>query len=251
MTEDGFQKHGLTHLSASSINLYANAPDVWVVSYLFGRKTPMGPAPWRGICVEDAVVQILMGDSEAAAIDKALAKFDQRFVIGDEKTTAERRRIEPMTQMAVAELAHLGQPEFAEDDEQEKISITAKGDGWSIPVIGFLDLVYPQHGLVIDLKTTGRIPSKMSAEHQLQRAIYQKAKGNMAVKFLYVSEKKTNMLEDGDADELLGQAKVQIARMEAFLRHCDKETALAIVPVQPSSFYWQGAEDLRKEFYGI
>jgi hypothetical protein len=156
-----------------------------------------------------------------------------------------------MAQMAVAELAHLGKPEFAEDDEQEKISITARGEGWQIPVIGFLDLVYPQHGLVIDLKTTGRIPSKMSAEHQLQRAIYQKAKGNMAVKFLYVSDKKTNMLEDGDADELLAQAKVQIGRMEAFLRHCDKETALAIVPVQPSSFYWQGAEDLRKEFYGI
>lgn len=253
MTEisNGFDRHNIDHLSASSINLYSNAPDVWVVSYLFGKRTPMGPAPWRGICVEDAVVQILMGDSEAAAIDKALAKFDQRFVIGGEKTTAERRRIEPMTQMAVAELAHLGQPEFAEDDEQMKISITAKGDGWSIPVIGFLDLVYPQHGLVIDLKTTGRIPNKMSAEHQLQRAIYAKAKGNMAIKFLYVSEKKTNMLEDGDADELLGLAKVQIARMEAFLRHCDKETALAIVPVQPSSFYWQGAEDLRKEFYGI
>lgn len=253
MTEisNGFKRHNIDHLSASSINLYSNAPDVWVASYLFKKRTPMGPAPWRGICVEDAVVQILMGDSEAAAIDKALAKFDQRFVIGDEKTTAERRRIEPMTQMAVAELAHLGQPEFADDDEQQKISITAKGDGWSIPVIGFLDLVYPQHGLVIDLKTTGRIPSKMSPEHQLQRAIYQKAKGNMAVKFLYVSEKKVNMLEDGDADELLGMAKVQIARIEAFLRHCDKETALAIVPVQPSSFYWKGAEDLRKEFYGI
>jgi len=250
---NGFEKHNIEHLSASSINLYSNAPDVWVASYLYRKRTPMGPAPWRGICVEDAVVQILMGDSEAAAIDKALAKFDQRFMIGDEKTTAERRRIEPMAQMAVAELAHFGKPEFPEDEEhpQEKISITAKGDGWEIPVIGFLDLVYPQHGVVIDLKTTGRIPNKMSAEHQLQRAIYQKAKGNMAVKFLYVSDKKANMLEDGDPDELLAQAKVQIGRMEAFLRHCDKETALAIVPVQPSSFYWQGAEDLRKEFYGI
>jgi hypothetical protein len=158
-----------------------------------------------------------------------------------------------MTQLAIEDLMEFGKPEFPEDEEhpQEKISITAKGEGWSIPVIGYLDLVFPQHGVVIDLKTTGRIPSKMSAEHQLQRAIYQKAKGNMAVKFLYVSDKKTNMLEDGDADELLALAKVQIGRMEAFLRHCDKETALAIVPVQPSSFYWQGAEDLRKEFYGI
>jgi hypothetical protein len=251
---NGFEKHGLTHLSASSINLYASAPDVWVVSYLFGRKTPMGPAAWRGICTEDAVVQILMGDSETAAIDQALEKFDKRFPIGDEKTSAERRRIQPMTQLAIEELVEFGKPEFPEDEEhpQEKISITAKGEeGWSIPVIGYLDLVYPQHGVVIDLKTTGRIPSTMSAEHQLQRAIYAKAKGNMSVRFLYVSEKKTSMLEDGDPTELLAQAKVQISRMEAFLRHCDKETARAIVPVQPSSFYWQGAEDLRKEFYGI
>jgi hypothetical protein len=250
---NGFEAHNIDHLSASSINLWANAPDVWVMQYLHGMRTPMGAAAWRGICTEDAVVQILMGDSETASIDQALAKFDKRFPIGDEKTSAERRRIQPMTQLAIEELMEFGKPEFPEDEEhpQEKISITAKGEGWSIPVIGYLDLVFPQHGVVIDLKTTGRIPSSMSAEHQLQRAIYQKAKGNMAVRFLYVSEKKTAMLEDGDPTELLAQAKVQIGRIEAFLRHCDKETAKAIVPVQPSSFYWSGNETLRKEFYGI
>jgi hypothetical protein len=251
---DGFTKHNIDHLSASSINLWANAPDVWVMQYLHGLRTPMQAAAWRGICTEDAVVQILMGESETAAIDQALAKFDKRFPIGDEKTTAERRRITPMTQLAIEELMEFGKPEFPEDEEhpQEKISITAKGDGWSIPVIGYLDLVFPQHGVVIDLKTTGRLPtSGMSAEHQLQRAIYAKAKGNMAVRFLYVSEKKTLMREDGDPTELLAQAKVQIGRIEAFLRHCDKDTAKAIVPVQPSSFYWSGNEDLRKQFYGI
>ena len=252
---NGFERHNIDHLSASSINLWANAPDVWVMQYLHGLRTPMGAAAWRGICTEDAVVQILMGDHEAASIDQALAKFDKRFPIGDEKTSAERARIKPMVQLAIEELIEFGKPEFPEvedgENNQEKISITAKGDGWSIPVIGYLDLVFPQHGVVIDLKTTGRIPSTMSAEHQLQRAIYSKAKGNMAVKFLYVSEKKTSMLEDGDPTELLAQAKVQISRIEAFLRHCDKDTAKAIVPVQPSSFYWSGNEDLRKQFYGI
>ena len=250
---DGFAKHNIDHLSASSINVWANAPDVWVMQDLHGKRTAMGAAAWRGICTEDAVVQILMGENETAAIDQALAKFDQRFPIGDEKTSAERRRITPMTQLAIEELMEFGKPEFPEDAEhpQEKISITAKGDGWSVPVIGFLDLVFPQHGVVIDLKTTGRIPSTMSPEHQLQRAIYSKAKGNMAVRFLYVSEKKTAMLEDGDPTEILAKVKVQIGRMEGFLRHCDKDTAKEIVPVNAASFYWQGAEDLRKEFYGI
>lgn len=110
--------------------------------------------------------------------------------------------------------------------------------------------MFPQHGTVIDLKTTGRIPSKMSAEHQIQRAIYSAAKGNMAVKFLYVSPKKASMLEDGDVAETLAKVKQQITRLEAFLRHCDKEVARAIVPHNETSFYWRGAEELREEFYG-
>ena len=248
---NGFEKHGIDHLSASNINLWANAPDVWVMQYLYGKRTAMGPAPWRGICVEDAVVEILLGGKETEALDRAMEKFNSRFMIADEAIAREADRIAPMVRIAVAELQQYGKPEFPEDERQEKISITAKGDGWSIPVIGFLDLVYPNHGLVIDLKTTGRIPSAMSAEHQLQRAIYAKAKGNMAVKFLYVSEKKASLLEDGDPAELLAQAKVQINRMEAFLRTLDKEQARAIVPLAPSSFYWKGSEELRKEFYGL
>ena len=247
----GFEKHGIDHLSASSINLWTNSPDVWVMQYLFGKRTPMGPAPWRGICVEDAVVHTLMGGSEAEAIQMAHDKFDKRFLIGDEATSKERAMIEPMVQQSVEELMEFGKPEFADqENKQEKISITAKGDGWSIPVIGFLDLHFPERGLIVDLKTTNRIPSKMSDAHILQRCIYQKAMGNAAVKFLYVSSKKASWLEDGDVNVVLAEAKNQISRMEAFLRHCDKEVAKAIIPTNKASFFWRGAEDLWEQFYG-
>ena len=252
---DGFTKHNIDHLSASSINLWANAPDVWVMQYLHGKRTPMGPAAWRGICTEDAVAATLLGTPITQAIDQAVEKFDGKYRIGDEATTRERDRIKPMTELAVAELEKYGKPHFPEveegDHHQNKVEIVARGDNWTIPVIGYLDLVYPDHGLVIDLKTTGRIPTQMSPEHQLQRAIYAKANGNMAVKFLYVSEKKISLLEDGDPTELLAKAKAQIFRMEAFLARLDKDEAKAIVPVNPSSFYWSGNEELRKEFYGI
>jgi hypothetical protein len=105
--------------------------------------------------------------------------------------------------------------------------------------------------MVIDLKTTNRITQVMSAEHQLQRAIYQKAMGNYGVKFLYVSKAKSLMLEDGDVNEILANAKHKIARLEKFLSVVDKEMARAIVPVQPNSFYWNGSEDLRMEMYGL
>ena len=247
---NGFTKHSIKHLSASSINLWTNAPDVWVAQYLFGRRGPMSAAAMRGICTEDAVVAVLQGKNADGALDAALEKFDQTFPIGDEKTTKERAMIQPCMELAVQELEQYGEPEFPEEG-QEKISITAKTDDYEIPVIGYLDLCFPKHGVVIDLKTTGRCPSVMSAEHQLQRAIYQKAKGNQIVKFLYVTPKKTNLLEDGDPSEILRRTKTQITRMERFLRSGTRHDIAGVIPVNPSTFYWNGAEEIRQELYGF
>jgi hypothetical protein len=247
---NGFDKHGIKHLSPSSINLWTNAPDVWVAQYLFGKRGPMSAAAMRGICTEDAVVAVLQGKNADGALDAALEKFDQTFPIGDEKTTKERAMIQPCMELAVQELEQYGEPEFPEDG-QEKISITAKTDDYEIPVIGYLDLVFPKHGVVIDLKTTGRCPSVMSAEHQLQRAIYQKAKGNQIVKFLYVTPKKTNLLEDGDSSEILRRTKIQITRMERFLRSGNARDVASVIPVNPNTFYWNGAEEIREELYGF
>lgn len=249
---NGFERHQIDHLSASSINLWTNAPDVWVARYLLKRKMPFGPAPERGKQVENAVVWTLTGAMpEDKAIERAIENFDRTFMFGDGDTTRERALIEPMAQLAIEELREFGRPEFAEGTDQDKISITARGDGWAIPVWGFLDLVYPAHGLVIDLKTVARMPSKMSQDHIRQRAIYAKAKGNMAVKFLYVSSKKSAWLEDGNVTETLSEIKAQITRMERFLRFCSNaEEAASIVPTNRHSFYWNGAQDIWEEVYG-
>jgi len=248
---NGFEKHGIKHLSASSINLWTNAPDVWVAQYLFNKRSPLSAAAMRGICTEDAVVAVLTGDSEVAeAVKAAHDKFDKTFMVGNEKTTKERNMIEPCMALAIDQLKEYGKPEFPEEGQQ-KVSITAKTDDYEIPVIGYLDFVYPEHGVIVDLKTTGRMPSTMSPEHQLQRAIYQKAKGNQAVKFLYVTPKKTSMLEDGDPTELLNYAKKQISRLEKFLRAGTKNDIKEVIPVNPNTFYWNGFEDVRDELYGI
>ena len=251
---NGFEKHNIKHLSASSLNLWANAPDIWVAQYLFGERTGMGAAAWRGIMVEDAVVEVLTKKATVdAAVARAVNKFNDRFAmqaIADEKIAKERDAIDPMVRVALAEIEPLGAPEFPHDGKQEKIVLNCKFDDWSIPIIGFLDLVFPESGLIIDLKTTNRIPSQMSAEHQLQRAIYAKAKGNFAVKFCYVSAKKSSILEDGDVNEILRKIKVAIRRLEAFLAHCDKETARAIVPLT-NNFYSVGADEIKERLFGL
>lgn len=251
---NGFEKHNIDHLSASSLNLWRNAPDVWVTRYLLDKRTPFGPAPERGKAVENAVVSVLRGDSMEAAVKRAVEGFNNVFTFDaiDKLDAIEKERglIAPMTEVAVAELAEYGEPDF-DSDAQHKISVTAKGDGWEIPVIGFLDLLYPAHGLVVDLKTTQRVPSVMSLEHQVQRAIYAKAKANHAVKFLYVSDKRAAWLEDGDPSDVLARLKLEITRLERFLRLHSAEDAVATVPVNAGSFYWRGAEALRSEIYGL
>jgi hypothetical protein len=246
---DGFTKHGIDHLSASSINLWTNAPDVWVAKYLHKHSQPFGAAAKRGQAVETAVYLTLMGEDMDTAIAKGIEQFDHQFMFADEKTSKERDVIDPMTRVAVEALKEYGQPQ-AGGDFQHKVSITADFGDWSIPVIGFLDFTYPDLGLIIDLKTTNRMPSTMSADHQRQAAIYTAAMGNQSVKFLYCSPKKTNLLACDDVAGVLADTKRTIRRMERFLSLHSAADALEVIPTNRHSFYWQNDQDGWEKLYG-
>ena len=250
---NGFEKHGIKHLSNSSISLWESNPAQWVMSYLLKEKRPSSAAMWRGIAVEDGVVVCLDGGTLTDAVAAALARFDKEITFADEKSEKERAGIAPMIELAVAELEQYGKPQFSIDGSQQRVSITCAGDGWKIPIIGFLDLVYPDHGLVVDLKTTMRMPSTMMQSHKRQRCIYQRCLGgNQQVKFLYVTPKKSGWLEDGDVDAELATVKAHCNRLERFLRVSDDPKYLAsIVPVDPTHFYWSDCIDQRKIIFGI
>ena len=47
------------HLSASTLNLWIAAPDVFVAEKLLGHRSGLGPAPARGIAIEDGVVDVV------------------------------------------------------------------------------------------------------------------------------------------------------------------------------------------------
>jgi len=248
----GFADHNIDHGSISNLNKWIEAPDAWVSHYLFGNRGAPSPAMWRGIFTEEAVADTITGKMEIDdAIEKACFAFDTKHDFDDGSADKERANIDPMTRLAVEALAPFGKPDFPAEGGQHKVSMTATGDGWSLPFIGFTDFTFPDHGLIVDLKTTGRMPSIMSKGHQRQRAFYAKASGNAAVKFLYVTPKKVSMLEDGDPDELMAEIKLHLTRQEAFLRLGDKELLRSIVPVNPDSFYWRGDEAARGVLYGL
>ena len=253
---NGFERHSIDHSSVSAINAWEETPDQWVARYVLKMKTAGSAAMWRGICSEDIVVDVLAKDIRFdVALTSALAKFDKMnggIGLGlDEKITKERGIIEPIATLAIEELQQYGKPEFADGGGQHKVSLTAKGEGWEIPVIGFLDLAYPQHGLVVDLKTTTKMPSSLSASHRRQRCFYQRCSGNSKVRFLYVTPKKIGWLDDGDVDAELASMKQQLARQEAFLSLGDADTLRRAVPVNPSHYFWRGSEDVLQNAYGF
>ena len=267
MTEliNGFEKFGIDHSSASSINMFVGAPCAWVAKYLHGKKFAFSNAARAGVLAEDAVTDVLArGIPAEVAIKTALAEYAKATALG--ASDADEKRgdaIKGMIEMALAELAPFGEPEFnpAEattveqildfNKRQKKISLNCNGDGWTLPIIGYLDLHYPKHGLVVDLKTTMRLPSEMSDEHTRQGAIYKQAMGNHAVKFLYVSGKGCKWHEIGEPMPVLQEIKIIMNRMERFLRAGPLEHLTSIVPVNPSSYYWTQDSELRKQIYGF
>jgi hypothetical protein len=47
-----FQRHGIGHLSPSSLNLWIAAPGIWALRYLGKMRESGNPKMWRGNAVE-------------------------------------------------------------------------------------------------------------------------------------------------------------------------------------------------------
>lgn len=251
----GFQKHNIGHSSASQINMWEESPAAWVARYLYNKKFHFGVAPQIGILTEDVVADVLCGDSFEVSLGRAKEKFlkDNAFNTSEK----DMKRIDDIEAMALQALEYLkpyGEPEFINKltgREQQKIEIKCNGDGWELPIIGYLDFVYPKEGIIFDLKTTLRCPSSLSGAHARQAAIYRAARGNMAVKFLYVTPKKFNVLELEDYAPVLAEVKTILNRQEKMLRAFNKEELRSCAPLGLSSFFWNGSENIKKELYGV
>lgn len=251
---NAFQRHGIDHLSASHINLFIAQPAMWAASYLLKKRTSVGPAAHRGSAIECGVEAALF-DPEmpiATAQEMALAKFHSLTRLSaDPRIEKERENIAPSVAIAIAELRQYGIPEKAEDGRQHKISIDLPGV--AVPIIGYLDLLFPQHGILVDLKTTSRIPSEMSEAHARQGAIYHRAKGNHQVRFAYVSTKKIAVYVLENPEDHLAAVVRAASAIENFLTLSDDAELLTrCFAPDMSSFYWgdASARALANEIWG-
>ena len=248
--KNGFERHNIKWGSASAINQFIEAPDVFVAQRIFNNSFPFGSMPKRGQAVESGVVHVLAnGVSVEEGTTRAINQFNREtFLTKDDKRESERENITPMIEIALAALKSYGEIDVP-NEGQEKITMICKTEKWSLPIIGYLDFRFPRVKKIVDLKTTLRMPTIMSLSHQRQRAIYAKATGD-DVEFLYVTPKKSEFKDDGNVDEIVADIKTHLIRMEKLLS-LDEKTLREIVPVNPDSFYWRDADDIRRNLFNL
>ena len=251
---NAFEKHGITHLSASSVNLFISQPSLWCATYLMKRRTPVGPAAHRGTAIECGVEAGLFDPElpveEAGKI--ALARFHSLTRLSaDPRIEKEREVIAPSVAVALAELRQYGVPDKPDEGRQHKISYMI--EGVPVPVWGFLDFEWPQHGIIVDLKSTARVPSEISPPHGRQGAIYAGPGSNREVRFGYVSAKKITVYALTDIDAHLRSFVSGAQAIERLLSLSDDgEKLTRCFAPDLTSFYWgdASARALATEIWG-
>jgi hypothetical protein len=231
------ERHGLKHLSASTLNLFQNAPGLFILEKLMGKRQPVGCAAHRGNAVEAGII---MGLNDAAApieacAEHAVKEFDRLSALStDHNREKERKGIPGMVEHGLAELRPYGKPSHYQRE------VIWEHPDIPLPMKGFIDLQWEDHGIITDIKTTFRVPSEISETHARQVASYGYAlSDNIDLRLSYISDKKaiTYKLENA-RDHLNAMVKVAQA-LEKFLSISDDPRELAkYVAVDFGTFYW-------------
>jgi len=194
---DPFAAHNVTHLSASSINEYIACPARWLL-HVSGYRDKIGiPAMWRGKAVDKAITKFLLEPDTPQAdilsyavreynLDAEAAQYEG-LPFSAQKAQDERENVQRYVHVALPHFASLGAPIAA----QKKIKL--EYEELPIPIIGYLDLQYD--GVVRDIKTVGRMPSKIPTSTCRQLAIYAEAEGNYPiVDYIHVTKSKAQVV---------------------------------------------------------
>lgn len=250
-----FARHNITHLSASSVNLFIAQPALWCASYLLGKRTPVGPAAHRGTAIEAGVEAGLFDPEMPVAEAQRIARERYHALTrlnADPRVEKEREAVEPSVKVALAELRQYGVPEKPEGDgRQRKLELTIPGV--AVPVWGFLDFLWPDHGIILDLKTAARIPSEISDAHARQGAIYLEHGSNLQMRFAYVSKAKCAVYVLEDAARHLASFVQAAQAIERLLSLSDDAEHLTrCFAPDLNSFYWgdASAKRIAQEIWG-
>jgi len=237
--------------SPSSLNLFSACPSMFILERIIGIRQPVGSPAHRGTAVEDGVTHGLMDPKAdlSACYEVAFKKYDTISALsGDKRREDYRATIPDMVKSALEELRPYGIPSHCQQ------FVSWKPEGLAYPIVGYLDYRWEQHGVLVDLKTTEKLPSSIKIPHARQVSLYATETGdNVDARLTYTTPKKraTYQLENV-RDHLTALHQIAL-RCEAFLALSDDPQFFTrIIAPDLESFYWGGpARQLAYEHWNI
>ncbi|WP_270933834.1 hypothetical protein [Falsiroseomonas oryzae] len=252
---NGFALHGLDHLSATSLNLWAAQPALWVVEKLLRRRASPGCAAHRGTAVQHGV-SLGLFDPELGVVDcraAALAEYDRLTALSADPNRAKEREAVPgLVETALAELRQYGPP-TPPPEGQRQHRVEAALPDVPVPVVGYQDFVWDAHGIVLDLKTQLRLAGEISPAHARQGAVYV-AGTNRQMRFCYATPKKVAVYALEDPRTPLLTLRHVALRLERFLHLSrDPQELVGLLCPDFESFWWSAPEAraLGRDVYGF
>jgi hypothetical protein len=235
-SNDPFERHGIDHLSPSSLRLWRDAPAVWIGKYLLKATDEVGPGAWRGLAIETGVDRLLFGNEGDAASHAMYARWDE-LAQGVIDADAEKEFDALPDFLLQARVAFDGLAIPLQ--RQAKMTLTLPGI--SVPLIGFADWIWPDHGT--DLKTTWRMPNggQPDPNHVDQVACYSMFHG-VPFSLTYVTPKKWTRYDVTPlmADEAYDRVIETASAVRSFLAHVsDGYDALTMFAPDYTSFYFR------------
>jgi hypothetical protein len=221
---------------------------MWVLEKVIGVRQSVGAPAHRGTGVEEGVTLGLMNlDAPMqACVDAALKKYDTVSALsGDTRRQDYRDTIPDMVERALKELRPYGIPSKTQG------FVEWKPDGLELPIVGYFDYEWSDHGIVVDLKTTEKLPSQNKIPHARQVALYA-ASDNMDGRLTYVTPKKVATYRVENIREHRNALHQIALSVEAMLSIGDPERIKRLVMPDLESFYWGGPNrQLAFDHFGV
>lgn len=188
MNNDPFSAYGITHLSPSTANLFIGSQAAFVLDKCLKKKGQVGAAAHRGTATEKGVVHGLeTGADDAECIKVAKDEFWRLMVFSsDPAAEKEEAAVPEMVKIGLKELRPYGKPTSTQGKIEHRF------DSIAVPFIGYYDVEWQNHNILVDLKTTHALPSKISTNHARQVSLYAIARGNaIDPRVAYITPKKS------------------------------------------------------------
>lgn len=248
-TNNPFSIHGINHLSASSINLFVEDKAMWCMTYLMKTPRTTSPSAIRGNAIEHGINIIHNAPQQFSLSDTAKEvgyKYDQllreaEIDLDDEKAEQERQSLrcylDTYTQFIPSSWFETKPVSY-----QEEILINY-GE-LPVPLKGFIDFRFDKY--IVDLKTTTKMPSKLTDAHCRQMAVYSMAYPDLDMYLNFVTPKKFSIFAVDDLDKWRQQVFDIAISIQRFLSASDDKLELTLQNY-PNFDHWKWDELKQKQ----